>query len=412
MPRRPAHAASPPAPQPLRALGTLSAREFLGRYWQRRPLLVRGLFAAGEFAAIDRAGMQALAARDDVESRLVRFARGRWSVAHGPFAQDELPAPSTRGWTLLVQGVEGHLHAAADLLGRFRFLPDARVDDLMVSYATPGGGVGPHVDSYDVFLVQTSGRRRWRIGRQRDVAFVPDLPLKILAHFQPAHEWVLEAGDALYLPPGVAHEGVALDDGADCLTCSVGFRAPAWRELVEPCAEQLVASLIDSPRLNGRYTDAGSAQRAGGPARLPDAMIDALRQRFVELRLQRSGAARVLLAHLSEPKPQVVFDRPSRPLSIRRFVDRARDCGVAADLRTRCLYADRWLGINGETLLLPAATRQSLRLFADRRRLAPPELVALLRAGGDAAATLLHEWYVAGWIHLAPWTSKRSRNGR
>jgi 50S ribosomal protein L16 3-hydroxylase len=375
--------------------------EFMRRYWQRRPLLVRGLFAPGEFAAIDRARLIGLAARDDVESRLVRRRRGRWSVAHGPFSGEDFPSATTRGWTLLVQGVEGHLPIAAGMLGRFRFVPDARLDDLMASYASPDGNVGPHVDSYDVFLVQTSGRRRWRIGRQRDVSFAAGLPLKILADFRPTQEWVLEAGDALYLPPGVAHEGVAVDGPADCITCSVGFRAPAWRELVEPVADQLVATLIDAPRLQGRYADPG-APVTDEPGRLPAQMVDALRRRFASLGLRRDLAVRVLLAHLSEPKPQVVFDRPRRPLPPSAFVARARARGVVADLRTRCLHADRWFGINGEVLPLAPKAAKWLRRFADRRALPPADVNALLRADGQAegsTATLLHEWYVAGWIH-------------
>ncbi|MFN3566120.1 MAG: cupin domain-containing protein, partial [Burkholderiaceae bacterium] len=234
-------------PRPLRALGRLPVDEFMRRYWQKRPLLVRQAIPALR-SPVARERLFELAARDDVESRLVTAFGGRWRLKHGPFAAHSLPSPRRRAWTLLVHGVNVHDEAADALLARFRFLPDARLDDLMASYATDGGGVGPHVDSYDVFLVQAHGRRRWRIGRQRDLRLVPGLPLKILADFRPTHEWVLEPGDLLYLPPGVAHEGVALGES---VTCSIGFRAPAWQELVEPW----FAALAERARVDGRYRD-------------------------------------------------------------------------------------------------------------------------------------------------------------
>jgi 50S ribosomal protein L16 3-hydroxylase len=402
-----------PAPPlaPLRRIGDLAVADFMRTHWQRRPLLVRGLFAPAAFAAIDRAALARLASRDDVESRLVRRVRARWSVAHGPFGRADLPSPGTHRWTLLVQGIEGHLRAAADLLARFRFLSDARLDDVMASYASEGGGVGPHVDSYDVFLVQTSGRRRWRISRQRDTRFMPGQPLKILADFRPTQDWVLHPGDALYLPPGFAHDGVAVPGDGDCITCSVGFRAPAWRELVDPCLDAVGDSLARAPRLAGRYADPGApvvgARGAGGAARLPRAMLDALLQRFAPLPLGRDAATRVLLAHLSEPKPHVVFERPSRALTSARLAAVAAQRGVAADLRTRCLHAGRWFGINGDTLPLPAGAGAALRRFADRRRLSGAEATAWLRT---AAAPLLHEWYVAGWLHPGEAPSTRWKN--
>ncbi|MGE5338274.1 MAG: cupin domain-containing protein, partial [Gemmatimonadota bacterium] len=212
----------PPIVAPLARLGQLSVAEFMRRYWQRRPVLLRQVLP-GLASPVSRERLLALAGSGEVESRLVTSFNGRWRLRHGPFDATDLPARSRENWTLLVQGVDLHDEAARALLDTFRFLPDARLDDLMASYATDGGGVGPHVDSYDVFLVQAQGRRRWRISRQRNLAPLPGLPLKILAKFAPAREWVLQPGDALYLPPGVAHEGVAI---GECITCSVGFRAP------------------------------------------------------------------------------------------------------------------------------------------------------------------------------------------
>ncbi|MDP9046466.1 MAG: cupin domain-containing protein, partial [Pseudomonadota bacterium] len=219
-------------------LGGLSPQTFMRRHWQKKPLLVRQAIPGG-VELIDRAGLFALAAHDEVESRLVVREGARWTMRQGPFTRRLIPPLKRPGWTLLVQGLDLHLPAARTLLESFRFAPDARLDDLMLSYASDGGGVGPHVDSYDVFLLQTKGRRRWRIGRVRAPAWQPGLPLKILERFEPEVEWLLEPGDMLYLPPGWGHDGVAV--GA-CTTCSVGYRA-AGREAL---AREVLQRLLDA----------------------------------------------------------------------------------------------------------------------------------------------------------------------
>ena len=193
-------------------LGGLSAQAFLRRHWQKRPLLVRRALP-GFRGAIGKSALFALATRDDIESRLVERRKdrtgrggGRWSLTQGPLKKSDLAKAGTRNWTLLVNGVNCHNEAAERLLRRFSFIPQARLDDVMVSYAAPGGGVGPHVDSYDVFLVQGAGRRRWRLApprrKGRPFPLVPDAPLKLIAGFKPEQEVVLEPGDLLYLPPG------------------------------------------------------------------------------------------------------------------------------------------------------------------------------------------------------------------
>src|SRR5512140_3938505 len=221
--------------QALPLLGGLSPQQFMKRHWQKKPLLVRGALP-GFQPLLTRRNLFTLAARDEVESRLVACQQGRWRFRSGPFGPRTLPALSQSAWTLLVQGVDLHDQRAHDLMARFRFLPQARLDDLMISYATDGGGVGPHFDSYDVFLLQAQGRRRWRIGRQKDLTLRADVPLKILAHFDAQEEYVLEPGDLLYLPPRYAHEGVAL---GECQTCSIGVRAPGRGELVRELLQRL-----------------------------------------------------------------------------------------------------------------------------------------------------------------------------
>jgi 50S ribosomal protein L16 3-hydroxylase len=257
----------------------------------------------------------------------------------------------------------------------------------MASYATDGGGVGPHVDSYDVFLLQAHGQRRWRISRQRDRRLVPGLPLKILADFRPTQEWVLGPGDLLYLPPGIAHDGTAV---GECITLSVGFRSPGWRELVEPWFMQLAGRA----RLSGRYADAGvSPTRSAG--QLPRALIEQAWMRYSRLKPRRSDAVEMLLAQLTEPKAQVLFERPQRAVPLAAFARAAAQgrLQLDADPRSRCLYSGRRFAINGE-VLTPARFARPLATLADRRCLGAESL----RQASTALLGELHQWYVAGWL--------------
>jgi 50S ribosomal protein L16 3-hydroxylase len=360
------------------------------RHWQRRPLLVRGAFA-GPPARLDRRELLALAARDDVESRLVVRDGSQWRLAHGPFGARALPPRRQAGWTLLVQGVDLHVPAVHRLMQRFRFVPDARLDDCMVSYATDGGGVGPHVDSYDVFLLQLHGRRRWRVGPVTDPRRVDGVPLKILRRFEPQQVWDLDPGDLLYVPPGWGHDGLAL---GECMTCSVGYRAPArhelavellqrWLEHLEPPDEAATALYRDPP---------GAATRQPGA-------IPATLQRFAEQAvgalLRDRAALRESLAlglgeWLTEPKPSTVFE-PPRGAS----ADPAA-AGLRLDARTRLMYDARCLYINGEALELPRRDAASLRRLADVRALEAP---ALRRCAASTRETF-QAWIEQGWAHL------------
>jgi len=377
---------------PLRRLGTMSVETFVRRYWQRRALCIRKAIA--DFTnPVDRADLLALAADPDVESRLVRHSARGWQLRHGPFSARQVPAMGQPDWTLLVQGVDLHRAAVAQLAARFRFLPVARFDDVMISLAGDGGGVGPHVDQYDVFLLQAQGRRRWRIARQFDPALVAGLPLKVLANFAAQDEWILEPGDALYLPPGVAHEGVAL---GPCMTISVGFRLPAWQELVETWHERQART---APR-TGRLHD-GTRTPTPEAARLPASMIDAAAQELRRITVSRRDAARTLLEHLSEPKPTVVYDTPRPALPAARFAASARKCGVILDLRSRLLFAGADFAINGELVPVAVAARSRLRRLANRgsleaARIGPPETAAT-----EPLMRLLYDWYRCGWLHLA-----------
>jgi 50S ribosomal protein L16 3-hydroxylase len=354
-------------------------------HWQRKPLLLRGAFP-GFAEPLSPAQVLALAGNPDAQSRLVTRRRGRWDLRHGPFAAAELARLPARDWTVLVQDTNHFSDAAARLLDEFAFIPRARIDDLMVSYAAPGGGVGPHVDSYDVFLLQGTGRRRWQISRQRDLDFVPGLPLKVLADFRAEEEWVLEPGDMLYLPPGVAHHGVA---ESECLTWSVGFRASADQEL----ALAFMDFLADRTRLEGQYSDPG-LESTRSPGRIPPRMIEHAARTLSRIRWSRRDVAEFLGRHLSEPKAHVFFEPPSRALSPAKFAAAMARKALVLDRRTRLLYSGNAFHCNGEVHRASGGTAALLRTLADERRLAPPgkpsrEFLALAR-----------DWHAAGYLHF------------
>jgi len=372
------------AAAPRSLLGRLSAREFLARYWQKRPLLVRGAWP--DFADPVSAGdLFRLAARADCESRLVIRDRGGWRLEHGPLAAARARTLPPRRWTLLVQGLNHFVPDADRIMRAFRFAPYARLDDVMASYAAPGGGVGPHVDSYDVFLLQGRGRRRWRISRQRDLAFDARAPLKVLRRFRAAAEWVLEPGDMLYLPPGVAHEGTALDA---CLTYSIGFRAPSSREL----ASAFLAFLEDRRDPGAaRYADP-DLRPARRPALLDDALVDRCAAMLETVRWNRGDVEAFLGEWLSEPKPHVQFVPPTRPLGPRAFARAAARGGLRLAPATGMLFRGGRVFVNGERTLVAGPTRRLLERLADARALPAGKSVT------PAAAALLYTWYRAGWI--------------
>ena len=377
--------------QPTTLLGGLAPSRFMRRHWHKTPLLVRQA-APGIEPLLTRAELFALAAREDVESRLVVCAGRQWSLRPGPLLRRALPPLSQARWTLLVQGVDLHVDAAQALLSRFRFVPDARLDDLMVSYASDGGSVGPHIDSYDVFLLQMSGRRRWRYGRCARPVMRDDVPLKMLSRFEPTESQLLEPGDMLYLPPGWAHEGTAV--GGDCMTASIGFRAPTQAELARVLLERLADNGGDDgpSHQSPRYRDAGQAATAQ-PGAVP-AALQAFAQQALQRALAEPGAiARALGEWLTEPKPQVWFDRP-------HGVAWGTGDGLTLDRRTRMGYDERQVFINGESFRAGGSDARLMRRLADSRLLAPAE-VRRLSAGARA---LIAEWQQAGWLHPSPET--------
>ena len=371
---------TPTITQPLALLGGLSPQQFMQRHWQKKPLLVRAA-VPGMKPLLSRTELFRLAGRAEVESRLVTHLGASWTMHNGPLQRRALPPLTQPDWTLLVQGVDLHNDKAHALLSRFRFLPDARVDDLMISWASDGGGVGPHFDSYDVFLLQAHGRRRWRIGKQNDLELRQGVPLKILANFAPEQEYLLEPGDMLYLPPRYAHEGIAQ---GECQTYSIGLRAPSRGEL----ARELLQRLADSAEEEvgaALYRDAG-APAADSPAAIPAAL-----QQFAADAVRAALAAppvlnRALGEYLTEPKANVWFDGAAAPGSIG---------AVALDRRSRMMYDGQHVYLNGESWRAAGRDATLMRRLADRRALSAADV----EGASDGAIELLRDWCDAGWLH-------------
>jgi 50S ribosomal protein L16 3-hydroxylase len=366
--------------QALTLLGGLSPQQFMKRHWQKKPLLVRGALP-GFKPLLDRNELFAMAGRDDVESRLVAQQAKSWQFRRGPFARRALPALSKPGWTLLVQGVDLHHTPAHELLSRFRFVPQARLDDLMISWATDGGGVGPHFDSYDVFLLQAQGQRRWRIGRQKDLALREGVPLKILENFEPEEEYVLEPGDMLYLPPRYAHDGVAQ---GECQTYSIGFRAPGRGELARELLQRLAddAAELVGEAVYGDGTQPATAMPGAVPAHLQQFAHEAIKAAL------RDPVAlnRALGEYLTEPKASVWFEPGSGRAALRSAV---------LDRRTSMMYDAQHVVIKGESYRASGRDARLMRQLADHRRLAPADLAR----ASQGAVSLLKSWREAGWVH-------------
>lgn len=382
--------------EPLALLGGLTPQQFMRRHWQRKPLLIRQ--AIPDFRpGLSIADIKQLARRDEVESRLIWREGEDWRMRKGPF--NRLPPARQPGWTLLAQSVDLHDDAMAQLMRRFRFISDARLDDLMISIATDGGGVGPHFDSYDVFLLQGVGRRRWRISQQKNLDLVPGLPLKILRDFVPEEEYVLEPGDMLYLPPHAAHDGVA---EGDCMTLSIGFRAPSLatlaRGVLDAAGDQVAANAGGDPGLYGwpplkcpplskTYQDKGTGP-TDTPAEVPAAMIAAAIDAARSIAFDDALAARFLGQWLTELPDAADFE----PLDDDSPTDLPRSGRLVLDRCTRMMYHGDALFINGDVAAVPASP--GMRALADRRQVNAGE-VGARRAEREA----LLQWLQEGFLH-------------
>ena len=344
---------------PLQLLGGITAREFLRDYWQKKPLLIRQAIPDFE-SPIDADELAGLALEEEVESRLViEHGERPWELRRGPFTEDTFSTLPEREWTLLVQAVDQFVPEVAELLEQFRFLPSWRIDDVMISFAAPGGSVGPHFDNYDVFLLQAHGKRNWKIGQMcsSESPMLQHADLRILAEFEESAEWVLEPGDMLYLPPRLAHFGIAEDD---CMTYSVGFRAPSAAEVLTHFTDFLAQYLTDEER----YTDA-DAQPVSDPHQIQSDALDRLKSLLAE----HMSDERMLLTwfgqFMTEPRyPELIA---GEELIEEDFISSLQDGAIlvrnpSARMAWSEVDDDVLLFASGQSRYLPGKLRELLKL--------------------------------------------------
>ncbi len=378
-----------PIDTPLALLNGLTPSQFMQRHWQKKPLLIRQAIP-GFQALLDRLALFDLSEQEGVEARLIQQTPKGWKMRNGPLGKRALPAVKQANWTLLVQGVDQHVEAVHALLQQFRFVPDARLDDLMISYATDGGGVGPHFDSYDVFLLQAHGRRRWRIGKQKDLTLVDGAPLKILQNFEPEEEFVLEPGDMLYLPPRYAHDGVA---EGECMTYSIGFRAPKRGELARELLQRIAEEADDAVGVDLYRDPQQPAVDAPGaiPAPLQGFAADALK----ELLGDPKALACALGEVLTELKANIWFGEGDSDGNGEAELPVAGEHGLTLDRRTRMMYDAHHVFINGESYRAAGRDATLMRRLADQRSLTAKELAR----ASEGAMDLIAAWCEDGWAH-------------
>jgi 50S ribosomal protein L16 3-hydroxylase len=371
-------------PNPI--LGNLTSEQFLTDYWQKKPLLIKqaipnykGILDANELAG--------LACEEDVQSRIVQINDNQWQVKDGPFKDKDFAKLPANDWTLLVQSVNHFLPEAAELLKLFNFIPNARLDDLMISYAPKGGGVGPHLDSYDVFLLQGSGKRNWKISTQTDHTLIEGAPLKILKHFVAEQEWVLEAGDMLYLPPQVAHWGIAEDD--DCMTYSIGFRAPKSQELLH----EFMNYLQDTICVEGLYADPDLTLQQN-PAEISHDMVSKVNKMLTLLSWNEDSVGDFLGRYLTEPKSHVFFE-PNKKITLAKFTEQLATNSLSLSLQSQLLFWNAQFYLNGERLTVDASISAHLKTLANQRLISGQSCNKEQRT---ALAEALYPHYLAGYL--------------
>ncbi len=286
---------------------------FLRDHWQKKPLLIRNPWMEW-INPLEPDDLAGLACADEVESRLITQTRETWEAEHGPIPENRFGQLGKLPWTLLVQAVDHHVPEVAALIDPFRFVPNWRIDDVMVSYASDGGGVGPHFDQYDVFLIQGLGTRRWQIGAHCDAntELLPHDDLRLLANFEATEEWLLEPGDMLYVPPRVAHNGVAVGD--DCMTYSIGFRAPSRSELIAHYVDDVLARLSE----DDRYTDP-DLQAQTNPGEIPADALGRLRTMVLETLGDRSRFERWFGEYNTTPKYRDGMWEPEEAINVQEL---------------------------------------------------------------------------------------------
>ncbi len=378
----------------LQLPSSISVQDFLDHYWQKQPLLMRNAIQNYDFCLTPEE-LAGLACEEEVESRMVlRHGEQDWELRHGPFDDETFTRLPDQDWTLLVQDVDKYLPEVAQLLQAFQFIPSWRFDDIMISYAVPGGSVGPHTDTYDVFLIQARGQRRWQIGnRTKDPELLPDLPIRVLKDFEPEQEWLLKPGDVLYLPPEVAHWGIG--EGGGCMTWSVGLRAPSVPELLGSLAQYLLDHIPE----DAHFTDPPLSPQESPAQILPDALATVSRKLDhwlldEDLRLRWFGCfSTEVKEHLFiEPREETVQQAQLASLLTREPWQRHPFSRWAWSERPqgRGLY----LFVCGEAFELPGSCREQARRLCDDHRLNPD----LLQDAEPALLQVLVQLVNENWL--------------
>lgn len=380
------------------SLGGLSAAQFLQDYWQQRPLLIRQALPAYQ-SPVSPEELAGLACEEDVESRLIQEhgPQGPWQLQHGPLDEQSFAALPASHWTLLIQEINKHIPEFALLQEPFNFIPNWRLDDVMVSFAPEAGTVGPHRDNYDVFLLQAQGRRRWQIDTRPEQAgeLTPNLPLKIMHSFAAEQEWVMEPGDMLYLPPGVAHHGVALED---CITVSIGFRAPSIAEL---CAAYCTDRIAQIPAERFYSDPALSLQE--NPGQIEPKAIEAIRQQVLSaLQADEQDFAQWFGSFITDIRPGHYLPEAEPQLDVDTFVQQVRAWGeLWRSEYARFAYLEQevtTLCVAGETITVPPDFQPLVKRLCAQRHFTLPELAPWLEQ--DDACELLCQLYNLGALYM------------
>ena len=377
--------------KPLTQIANLTTEQFMTEHWHVKPFLFRQAFPNFE-PLCDLDTIAEMASDEDIESRLIQYGKNGWTLEQGPF--DELPPMKKKAWTVLIQGIDHHLPEAYDLLQLFRFIPDARLDDVMLSLASDGGGVGPHYDSYDVFLLQMHGKRRWKIGPLLNKELEEGVPLKILKEFEPTEEFVLEPGDMLYLPPNYGHDGIA--EGT-CSTLSIGFRAPTQAEVLSGILRDMADQIEQDPGMTQKLFSDPTRGLQKNPAEIPDDMLNFGFNLIQQFSAQSPQIQRSMGILLTEPKPHVYFVNNTDDQDIPEIISVLGVRGIALSMKTKMLFKDEVFYINGDAVNPTSAlTVKQLQKLANQREMEPTDAAEALK--NPEFQYFLIGFAKAGWV--------------
>jgi len=370
-------------------LGKISNDVFLKKYWQKKSLLIRD--AIKNFKSpITEKDLFRIAQNENAISRLIEFKRGIWQVKYGPFKKLDLPKKINTPWTILVQNMNHHLPFAESFLNLFKFIPYARLDDLMVSFATKKGSVGPHFDSYDVFLFQAKGEREWKISEQKKFSLDKKSAIKIITNFKVKNTWVLKPGDLLYLPPNVGHWGVSQSD--DCLTYSIGFRASGTFEIQSKFLDFIQDNLITNK--NDLYRDP-NLNLQKNPAEINSNMIKKIQRIVNQLRWNTNSINNFIGQLLTEPIEGAVFET-SKSMTAEVFIKDLIKKPLKLNPKTRMLFIKNNFFINGELIEADKKSIMYLKQLANDREISIKS--TLNKKDLNALGIVLLPLYLSGFI--------------